>query len=251
MEKYFDINTNGHSIRCKLFSRDPRKAGCVVICCHGFAGSKEGSSIKRLADKLADTRRDAALIAFDWPCHGEDRSPKLTLAACDAYLTDVVAWARAFFGTDELYASANSFGGYLLLRYLSEHESPFRKTVLRCPAIPFHAVIAPLISADAAEKLAKGRAAMIGFDKKIPVTAEFMAEIRENDVTTRDLTAHMDDVLILHGTEDEIVPFGPVQAFADENLIECVPFEKTDHRFQSLTSMGNAIAETLRFFFKS
>ena len=38
------------------------------------------------------------------------------------------------------------------------------------------------------------------------------------------------------------MPFDAVKSFADDNLIECIPFEKADHRFVDKKMMNEAIA---------
>lgn len=42
-----------------------------------------------------------------------------------------------------------------------------------------------------------------------------------------------EDILILHGTKDEVVSFDTRKQFADDNLIEFIPAENADHRFQN------------------
>ena len=68
------------------------------------------------------------------------------------------------------------------------------------------------------------------------------------DLLHEDFTAYMDDILILHGRKDEIVPFDMVQAFADDQLIEFVPIDNADHRFQDPRAMDEAIKRILDFF---
>ena len=52
MIKYFDINDNGHSIRCKLFCNDQRSIDDVILCGHGFAGHKDNKSTERFAETV-------------------------------------------------------------------------------------------------------------------------------------------------------------------------------------------------------
>ena len=48
MEKHFDINADGYSVRCKLFAqKDARTYARVVICTHGYGGSKHQRPIER------------------------------------------------------------------------------------------------------------------------------------------------------------------------------------------------------------
>jgi hypothetical protein len=55
-------------------------------------------------------------------------------------------------------------------------------------------------------------------------------------------------MLILHGTKDEVVPFADSQSFADSSLIEFIPVENADHRFQNPKQMDEAIKQIQTFF---
>ena len=55
-------------------------------------------------------------------------------------------------------------------------------------------------------------------------------------------------ILILHGTKDEIVPFGAVQRFADENLLDFEPAENAEHLFIDPKIMEKAIIRIADFF---
>ena len=67
------------------------------------------------------------------------------------------------------------------------------------------------------------------------------------DIRTLDYLDYAEDILILHGTKDEVVSFDAVRDFADNNLIEFVPVENADHRFQDYALMGAAIKRIIEF----
>ena len=249
MERYFEINEAGHNIRCKLYCRDIHAIRQVVVFCHGFGGHKDNSAAAKFAERLTSKHKYAALVTFNWPCHGDDVKKRLSLDVCMAYLDLVVRHVRQRFDTEELYCYATSFGGYLTLLYLSRMGSPFRKIVLRCPAVPMADVLLNTIaSAGDAELLSKGREVAVGFDRKVPVSPAFLQELQENDIRTYEFLDWAEDMLILHGTEDEIVPFGEVHEFCENQLIEFVPIEGADHRFRSQRAMDQAIKCILDFY---
>ena len=97
----------------------------------------------------------------------------------------------------------------------------------------------------------KGREVCAGFDQRIPVSPAFAKELRESDVRSYDYLDYADDLLILHGTKDELIPYADVNAFAEQNVIELMPVEGADHRFQDPDAMNYAIGETVRFFYRS
>ena len=249
MERYFEVNEQGHNIRCKLYCQDIRSIRQVVIFCHGFGGHKDNNAAARFGEKLLAKHKKAALVTFDWPCHGDDVKKKLTLADCDTYLDLLISHVQQKFGTEELCAYATSFGGYLLLKYIAEHGSPFRKIVLRCPALNmYEAMTQTIMTAENLEKLQKGKEAAVGFDRKVMVGPQFLQELKETDIRTWEFIDWAEDILMIHGTADEIIPFAEAQTFSENQLIELIPAEGADHRFRNQVKMDLAIKQILEFF---
>ncbi len=249
MVKYFSVNEENCSVRCKLFCDAPDGIRKIVLCCHGFGGNKDSRSTERFALRALEKNKGLAVVAFDWPAHGQDARKRLILQECDTYLRLMLAYIQTHWAPEELYAYAVSFGGYLTLRYLSDHGNPFRKIALRSPAVPMYTVLSNrFLTGDAADRIAKGKPALVGFDRKIEITADLMADLKETDITQRDYLEYAEDLLILHGTKDEIVPPEAVKAFAEENLIEFVPVPNADHRFSDPKTMEFAVSSILRFF---
>ena len=88
--KYFDITRPGLSIKCKLCTGDSHTFSDVVISCHGFGGNKDNAATEKLAQTLLPVRKDAAILSFDLPCHGNDVKQKLDLEDCLLYLDTVM-----------------------------------------------------------------------------------------------------------------------------------------------------------------
>ena len=72
MQRYFQINKKGHNIRCKLYYRDLHNVSRVVIFGHGFGGHKDNNAAEKFAERLLSKYKGAAMVTFDWPCHGDD-----------------------------------------------------------------------------------------------------------------------------------------------------------------------------------
>lgn len=249
MHKYFEINAQGHNIRCKLYHQGPGTAKRAVIFCTGFAGHKDNRAAETFADKLLSKHKDVILVVFNWPAHGDDVKKKLTLEDCGVYLDLVVRETKARFGAQQLYAYAASFGGYLVLKYISEQGSPFEKITLRCPAVDMYGVMTrDIMRNDEYERIMKGKDVQAGFDRKVTITRAFLDALKENDIRRRDFLDWAEDLLILHGTADEVVPFADGKAFAEDNLIEFIPVEGADHRFQNPLHMSLATKAVLQFF---
>jgi len=77
---------------------------------------------------------------------------------------------------------------------------------------------------------------------------EAAREIRETDVRKLDLIDYAEDILILHGTKDEIIDYAAVQSFSEDQLIDLIPFEGADHRFRNPQTMDLAIKQILEFY---
>lgn len=244
----YTVSRSGYNVSCKLYYEDRKAIQRVVLFGHGFGGHKDSKAAERFAKRALD-KLHMATICFNWPCHGDDVRKKLRLADCDGYLTAVIEDARARFGAPALYGYATSFGGFLFLKYMLDHGSPFVKLALRCPAVDLYRVQTErIMTPEELERVHRGKEVAAGFDRKVALDKEYLDEIQEVDLLHEDFTAYMDDVLILHGTRDEIVPLDTVQAFADDQLMEFVPVEGADHRFQDPRTMDEAIKAILEFF---
>jgi alpha-beta hydrolase superfamily lysophospholipase len=249
MHRYFEINGGGHNIRCKLYYQDLKNIRNLVIFCHGFGSNKDTGSAEKLAERMLSKHKGCAMVTFDWPNHGNDVKKKLTLTDCDDYLTLVIDHVRERYQPQGLYCYAVSFGGYLTLKYIAEHGSPFRRIALRCPAVPMYEVlISDLMEAGDLALLEKGKEVVVGFDRKMLIGRPFLDELEKNDIRKLDFLDWAEDILILHGTKDETVPYEENRAFAENQLIEFSPVEGADHRFRAPGTMEIAIKRILEHF---
>lgn len=249
MEKLFDINESGYSVRCKLYCNSVNAVRRVVIFGHGFGGHKDNRAAEKFAAKILSKHKDFGVITFNWPCHGDDARKNLLLSECDIYLSLVLEYAANRFQTEELYAYATSFGGYLFLKYIAEHGNPFRKAAFRCPAIKmYESITNRIMTRDNREKIEKGKPVLVGFDRKIKIGKQFLDDLAASDITKNDYIDYAEDILILHGTKDEVIPFEDSAEFADRNIIEFVPVQNADHRFTDPKTMDFAIHTIIEFF---
>lgn len=247
MFRYFEIQSGGDLIRCKLYCNSEIRR--VVVFGHGFAGHKDNGSAEKFAHTLLTKYKDAALMTFNWPCHGDDVKKKIVLEDCGTYLAAVTDYIKTRLHVENIYAYATSFGGYLFLKYISDHGNPFRKMALRCPAVNMYDVLTKnIMKPDEYEKIQKGKPTLVGFDRKIQITRQFLSDLQEADIRQVSFLAFADDLLILHGTEDEIVPYAASRQFAENNVIAFVPVEGADHRFIDARKMAAATKTVLEFF---
>ena len=249
MEKYFNINAEGCSIRCKLYADDPAGIRRMILFGHGFGGHKDNRAAERFAKRVMEKNKGVGIMTFNWPCHGDDVHKLLRLEDCDRYLRLVLAHIDSRFGSPELYAYATSFGGYLFLKYISEHGNPFEKIALRCPAVKMYRVLTDAVMTEEEwARIARGKIVQVGFDRKIEIDRAFLESLQQADISGRDFLEEADRMLILQGTRDEIVPFETVKEFAEANVIDFIPVEGADHRFQHPGAIESAHAQIISFF---
>ena len=264
MEKYFDLRSADFTIRCKIYfagNADPA-AGIseiaersrqsfkhVIVFCHGFAGHKDNAMAQKLAGRILEKHDDTALLIFNWPGHGDDEHAGITLADCDAYLAAVLDFVRSTLHPETLDASATSFGGYLTLKYISDHgRNPFRKICLRCPAVVMYRVLTEkVLTQDELRTLAQGGEVPSGFDRKVMLSQTFIQSLKDNDITIRDLSPYAGCMRIAQGTADELVPYEAVHSFACRNGISMVTVPDADHRFTDPAKMDLVLGTFMQF----
>ena len=248
MIKYLDINDSGYSVRSKLYCNDIHKISKIVVFFHGFGGHKDNHAAEHFSTFVLSKYKTTAVLAFDWPAHGDDARNKLHLSDCLLYVDFVLKYIHERFQVNDIYAYGTSFGGYVILKYIADKgTNPFHRIALRCPAIRSYDIIYHIMTEDDREKLAKGKDVLIGFDRKVKVSQDYMDELLAADITKVDYMDYADDILILHGSKDEIVPPETVLEFADNNVIECQLVEGADHRFRNPVQMDQAINTIARF----
>lgn len=250
MVKYFDINQPGVSIKCKMICDAVRDNKQAVVFAHGFGGHKDNKAAERFAEAALSKMKKCAIIIFDWPCHGSDVKKKLTLEDCDQYLGYVLQYVREQLLIEKIFAYGTSFGGYLLLKYLHDHENnPFEKVALRCPAIAMGDIMwQRIVTPENKALLEKGKDVQAGFDRKVLIDMPFLEALKENDVRNWEFLDFADDILLLQGTKDELVDPESVKTFAEDNVIEFIPIEGADHRFQDLNTMKLAHSYMIDFY---
>ncbi len=249
MEKNFDINESGYSIRSKIYCQDLKKINQVIVCLHGFGSYKDTAAQTRFAEKVISKYKTTAVIGFDFPCHGADARKKLILSECTAYLDLVRNYIMKQFGTDRIYIYAASFGGFVILKYIHENGNPFVKIALRSPAVNMHdSLLDHAKNSGQYDKLMKGKEVLLGHERKVKVSLNFFDEIKETNLKEIDFIDYADQLMILHGTEDDTVPMEDVSSFAEDNVIEFVTFEG-DHRVRNPKTM-DFIDHTIITFFE-
>lgn len=250
MHKYFDINEQGFSIRCKLYyNKDIHNTKNVVIATYGFGGNKDNKAVEKFADRITTKYKGYVVVCFDWPCHGMDARNKLILDECVTYMDLVLTYVKQEMKAQKIYNYSSSFGAYITLRYLHEKASnPFDRIAFRCAAIKMYEAMAQHVTEDDWNKLNKGKEILRGRERKIKVTKDFFDDLKLNDVTEHDYMEYADDIIMIHGTKDEAVPIAVAEEFSENNIIELYSVENADHPFSNPDYMDYAIQKMIEFF---
>ena len=248
-EKQFDINGDGLSIRARIMSEgNLRTFDRVILCTHGFGSSKDVANITRFAEKELAKHGSDAVLAFDWPGHGRDSRKKLEISVCMNYLDQVISYIKDTLQAKYIYNYSVSFGGYLTLRYLVDKGNPVTSIVLRAPGLRMHDLMLKNVEEADRGRLEKGREVEVGFERKMKIDRSIFDELAAVDVRKYEYFDWADDMLVIHGTKDEMVPFEDSRQFCDNNVIELFAVEGADHSFRNPQYMDMAIHRVIEFF---
>ena len=249
MEKKFDINKEGYSVRCLYYcGKDPKAVTDIVIATYGFGGNKENHATKKFAERIISKYKHFGVITFDWPCHGEDARNRMILSEFLEYYQMVIDHARNDLGAERIYAYGTSLGGYITLLYLQEKGNPFTRIALRVPALHMFENFDSRITDDERKTLSKGKDITRGFTRKIKLSQDFLDELKAHDVSDKDYLDYADDMLIIAGSKDEYTSVEDIEQFCDDNVIEYEVVENADHPFTDPKLMDYAISKIIEWF---
>ncbi|MBP1587667.1 MAG: alpha/beta fold hydrolase [Clostridia bacterium] len=225
--EYFDIQTERYSISCKLYVSGQPVRG-IILGVHGLAGDKESSALRALASCCAD--KGVSLLCFDFPAHGssEAKEDDLTVANCISDLYEAADWCRKKYPDAQKYLFATSFGGYVAL--LCSHMLNDFSIVLRAPAVTMAEHVLTDLLHTSPEEYKKQGVISCGFERKIDLPYSFYQELQAHQVSG---CAHGRPMLIIHGSNDDVVPLDDVVSFCDAHRDAVLKIiEGADHRFK-------------------
>lgn len=222
---------NGYSISYSKSISEGAKT--IVIAMHGFCGDKESSCIEELEKKALGL--NIGLIKFDWAGHGESEATgeQLTVDNCMADIDSIVEYIKKLYPKVKLVAFSTSFGGYLTLLYIHDHRETFDQVILRSPAINMYKTLASnILDKDKLSRIEENGSVEYGFDRKLKITKAFLADIKNNDIGKLYDDVDLPEVSIIHGTEDDLVPFADSELFAQKHACRLYPIIGADHRYK-------------------
>jgi len=229
MVKPFVLNVADKTICGVLHLPEREKAPCVITC-HGLFSSKD--SEKFLSIARCFTGRGIAVIRFDFSGCGESSGAiaDTTVTGRCAELAAVAAFARHTLRVPRLGLLGSSLGGYLALLHAAQDTSI---AALAVWATPF---------------------SLPGLRERIP--PEDLAHLQKTffvDAGRFDLLPllpALHNLLIVHGTEDTIVPYAHAEKIyrLAGNPKELVPIAGGDHSLTVPEDREQAIQKSVQWF---
>ena len=229
------------TVPVKLFTGE--RAERTVLAVHGFGGSKDSHAIEELARRLCS--EGFRVAAPDLPCHGErtENERELTPERCLADILAVESWLRGLGG--DISAFGTSFGGCRILRLIETSGDPFRKIVLRVPAVNMAdslvrcmRLFQPGFTLETAEKCGF----RVKMSRELNIPYEFYERLLElNEVRHSDIWDSL-DVLAVYAGRDELVARADTEEFLRLNpRIQRLCVEGSGHRMERPEFLSEAL----------
>lgn len=236
--------TRKYEIKCKAFLPENEEPKHVIIGVHGFAGDKDSSMLKRLANTVC--KSGGALICFDFPSHGESPVGEnmLTIENCKRDLLAVVEYTEGKYPKAQKSIFATSFGGYIALKCAS-HLCDF-SLVLRAPAVTMPKILLDTVLKISAENFRKAGTVRCGFERLLDLPYSFSENLNAQE-SVYGIKLNL-PTLIIHGDLDNIVPPGDVFDFAKtQDNVNLEIINGADHRFKNRGEIEKVIDLTMDF----
>ncbi len=253
IKKGLNINSSksSYKISCDLYIPNSNNIKKIIIACHGFGGDKKSSTIISLANSL--TCNNIGVIAFDFPGHGDSNTSgyDFRLENCINDINDVEKYIEEKFKNIEIGFFATSFGAYALLLKINRGEKLYKSVILRCPALDMKSIFERSILKISLGEFLKDGKCILGFERKIIITKEYYQELVRNNIFK--IYNKSNDILIIHGTEDNIAPIDDSLRFQEmfKNNVKIYKVNGADHRFKKNGELEEVISVATKYILKS
>lgn len=211
----------------------PENPDVIVVAMHGFAGDKESGFIKELEKEV--NNRNCGLIRFDWPGHGESEAngDNLTIKNCVSDIKSIIEHIKERYPESKLVACSTSFGGYLTLVYNSLYPEEFEHLILRSPAIKMYDVLNNnIMTREHKNDLNTNGYFEYGFERLLKVNKKLLDELYFYNISKMYDKNICDNISIIHGTNDDVVPYEDSLEFSEIHKCSLTPIIGADHRYK-------------------
>jgi hypothetical protein len=220
---------HGYDIPCLDGTIPEQKA--VIICMHGFGGSKSSSRIESLHKEMIPCQ--VGTFAFDWPGHGESKSgfENLTVKNCLEDLKQVYDYVTRLHHVP-VWCFATSFGGYMAVLYHDRYPEAFEKIMLRSPALKMGQILLNDLDEKERKEFLAGAPRDFGFDQPLILTRDSYYDFCAHDAFAV-VPEHPERMFIIHGDQDDLVPPEDSVEFARKHNIKIQLLKGADHMYDN------------------
>ncbi|MBE6037510.1 MAG: alpha/beta hydrolase [Clostridiales bacterium] len=249
----------GRPIPCEYEIKGDEKL--VILVVHGLGSSKESDIALRLYQSFPAA--GVGVCSFDYPGHGNSPSDDYLVKNCLSDLADVDAYVRKLAPHAEVAYFGSSFGVYSSLLYLKDKIAEDRKEGRDVTYRVFSrsgAVSMPDLmeksTADQTDALQKDGWFWLnwGFARSVKITAEYLQELKENDLfqiyaAGEDSLAKNLHMVMVHGEADDLIPVEGALDFAELVDADITVVPGGDHRL-SIPGGPQLVVEKAKNFFE-
>ena len=246
METYCEIKTDEGILR-GMFHRPDLKKFPVVIMFHGFTASRLGPrfAFVRLARQLE--KLGIGSIRFDFLGSGEsdgDFKDMTYMKECKQAMY-IIEDIKKLDEVSEIYLLGHSMGGAIAGNMAALFPDLIKKCCLWAPAFCMPDILAHL----------KQNPAMQPIDdfydcKGLKLSLSFVEEMMNLDMY-KHIEDYKNDLMIIHGTKDETVPFESSKRYLVQYQREDLHFveiENGSHNFEVYPEIKEVLNKTVKFF---
>ncbi|MFU8794734.1 MAG: alpha/beta hydrolase [Dethiobacteria bacterium] len=207
----------------------------IVIVCHGFTGSKEGSGqAVTMGEKLID--HGFSTILFDFAGCGESEGSwkDISLSGQIEDLKCIVSWCRAR-GFNKIVLTGRSFGGSTVIGYAAR-DKKISAVCTWAAVARLQLLFSPFINGkfegDPDELIT-----IAGEDGEVFLKRAFFQDLLKHDLFEYASAISPRSLLIIHGSADDSVPYEDADLIYRATLEpkELIILEGANHRFSDHT----------------
>lgn len=231
-ETALTFQDNANNTIAAILAEPDSQTGRAVILCHGFLSNKDSRTNLRLTELLV--ARGISTLRFDWFGMGESEGAfgLLTVSTCCDQLERAISLMRER-GYSELGLIGSSFGGLLAI-LVAQHHPELRAVGLKCPVPDFPEMLDHEFGSNGIEEWKRTNYIPDVTGGTAPVFLDFaFYESCRVFNAYEAARAIKSPVLIVHGKQDELVPFHQIErlqeSLPDDTKLVLLP--EANHQF--------------------
>jgi len=229
MKQTIQIRSRIDTFVLDTFFPDTGYTNKMVLCIHGFNSSKESSSYKYVGNKLLE--KGIGYAIFSLPYHGERRidASDFTVRNCLEDIDLVIESLYKHFPISKMVVEGTSFGGYLTLLKLKENKLQKESILLKSPAIKMGEIVKSFLPTSERKLMQEKGYIVLPNSNSMRINDSFFKELFEKKA--EDVVINK-EITIMHGKDDEVVPYGISVDFALRNpKVKIILLDGENHNY--------------------